>query len=189
MKPVPFPKGNDRKRAFELISELSFKRGDFILASGKASTFYLDMKPTMFNPEGCAVLARLLFRRIKSLKPDLIGGLEMGAVPLISPVSMVSLNEGMSIPGFFVRLKAKDHGTKKIVESAAPLNGKRVVILDDVTTTGASAMEAVTAARAAGAEVLLVLSIVNSEEGAKEFYKEQGIPFDSLFRVAEFMNA
>lgn len=188
MEPIQFPKINDRARAFHLIKELSFRKGDFTLSSGKKSNFYLDMKPTMFNPEGCTILAGLIFQRIRPLKPNLVGGLEMGAVPLISPISMVSYESGLPIPGFFVRQKAKTHGTKNLIETAEPLAGKKVVVIDDVTTTGGSAMEAADAVRNVGAEVALVLSIVDREEGAASFYEEQGIVFDSLFKVSEFLN-
>lgn len=187
MEPIQFPKVNHRARALELIKELSFRKGDFTLSSGKKSNFYLDMKPTMFNPEGCTALATLVFERIRSLRPILVGGLEMGAVPLISPISMVSFRKGQEIPGFFVRKEAKTHGTKNLIETAAPLDGSKVVILDDITTTGKSAMDAVDAVRSAGAEVVLVLSIVDREEGAVEFYEERGIPFEPLFRVSELM--
>ncbi len=87
-----------------------------------------------------------------------------------------------------MRQKPKDHGTKKLVEGE-PIAGKRVVILEDVTTTGGSAMKAVDAVREAGAEVALVLSIVDREEGAAEFYRQAGLPFDSLFKAGEFKAA
>jgi orotate phosphoribosyltransferase len=90
------------------------------------------------------------------------------------------------LPGFFVRKEVKDHGTKKRVEAAGDISNKNVVILEDVTTTGDSAMHAVDAARSAGANVVLVLSMVDRDEGALEFFKQQGIPFDWLFRVGEF---
>lgn len=188
MEPIQFPKINDRARAFELIKELSFRKGDFTLASGQKSSFYLDMKPTILNPEGCTLLARLIFQRIKPLEPGLVGGLEMGAVPLISPISMVSYENGQPIPGFFVRQKAKAHGTKNRIETAEPLTGKKVVIIEDVTTTGGSAMEAADEVRKVGAEVALVLSIVDREADAARFYEEHGIAFDSLFKVSEFLN-
>jgi orotate phosphoribosyltransferase len=178
-----------RVRAFEIILERSFERGKFILASGKESDFYLDMKPTMFNPEGANILAELVLNRVKGIDVDYLGGLEMGAVPLVTAASMLSLNTGRPLPGFSVRKTVKDHGTKKRIEAAGDLKGKNVVILEDVTTTGCSAMEAVTEARNAGANVLLVLSIVDRGEGAEEFYKEKGIPFDRLFHVREFLAA
>jgi orotate phosphoribosyltransferase len=179
-----------RTRAFNIIKDKSFKRGKFILASGKESSFYLDMKPSMFDPEGSSLLSEMILDRISPLNPDYVGGLEMGAVPIVSSVGMLSfLNGNQPIPGLFVRKEVKGHGTKRKIEAAGDLKGKKIVILEDVTTTGGSAMQAVDAVRQAGAEVLLVLSIVDREEGAAEFYKEKGLPFAWLFRVGEFLAA
>jgi orotate phosphoribosyltransferase len=178
-----------RPRAFRIIAERSFRRGKFTLASGRESNFYLDMKPTMFHPEGANLLSLLVLERIKDLRADYIGGLEMGAVPLVTAVSLVSFQQGRPLPGFFVRKEVKGHGTKKKIEAATDLPGKQVVILEDVTTTGGSAMQAVEAVRDAGGSALMVLSIVDREEGAAEFYKNQNLPFDALFRVSEFLSA
>jgi orotate phosphoribosyltransferase len=177
-----------RVRAFNIIKVKSYAEGDFVLASGKRSKYYLDLKPTMFDPEGANVLANLVIDFIKqrNTKVDMVGGLEMGAVPLVSAVTLLSLSKPKKLPGFFVRKEAKDHGTKKLVETAEDLTGKNVVILDDVTTSGGSAMSAVDAARKAGANVVLVLSVVDREEGAAEFYAEKEIPFKALFRLSEF---
>jgi orotate phosphoribosyltransferase len=178
-----------RARAFDLVKAKSFKRGKFVLASGRESNFYLDMKPSMFDPDGASMLAQLVLDRIKPLNADLIGGLELGAVPIVTAVAMLSAGTAHRLPGFFVRKEVKGHGTKKKVEAADDIAGRKVVILEDVTTTGGSAMQAVNAVRESGAEVLLVLSIVDREEGATDFYKQQGIPFASLFRVGEFLAA
>lgn len=178
-----------RVEAFNIIKERSFRRGKFRLVSGKETEFYLDMKPTMFHPAGAALLGQLLLEKIAGLEVDFIGGLELGAVPLVVAVAMASAGSARPIAGFFVRKTVKGHGTKKLVEAAGDIAGKNVVILDDVTTTGGSAMEAVSAAREAGANVLLVLSTVDRREGATEFYRQQGIPFDCLFRVDEFLAA
>jgi orotate phosphoribosyltransferase len=176
-----------RNRAFEIIRERSFRRGKFLLTSGKESDFYLDMKPTMFHPEGATLLAELVLHRIENLRADLIGGLEMGAVPLVSSVTLLSSLKGKPIPGFFVRKATKGHGTNRKIEAVDSVKDKNVVILEDVTTTGGSAMQAVEAVRDAGAQVLLVLSIVDREEGAAAFYEKARVPFASLFRVSEFM--
>ena len=177
-----------RKRAFEIVKEKSYAEGTFVLASGKTSHFYLDMKRTMFDPEGANLLAELLFDHLKQIpeRIDLVGGVAMGAVPLVSAVTVLSGNKPKKLPGFVVRKQVKDHGTKKVIETSEALNGKNVVILEDVTTTGESAMYAVEAAQQAGATVVLVLSIVDREEGAAEFYKSKGIPFRWLFRLSEF---
>ena len=172
---VPMNKLSTRARAFNLIKERSFRRGDFVLVSGKKSKFYLDMKPTMFHPEGANLLSELIFERIKNLKPDYVGGLAMGAVPLVSAINLLSELRNQPISGFFVRKEVKDHGTGKRVESAGALKGKRVVILEDVTTSGGSAMQAAKAVQEQGASVLLVLSMVDREEGAAEIFREREI--------------
>jgi len=177
-----------RGKLFALLKEKAFRRGRVVLASGRESDFYFDMKPAMLDPDGAALMTELILQQIHGVKADCIGGLEMGAVPLIAPVAMRSVEFGRRLPGFFVRKAVKDHGTKKRVDGT-DIAGKTVVILEDVTTTGASAMDAVKAVEEAGANVALVLSILDRGEGAAELYAKAGIPFKSLFRAEEFLAA
>src|ERR1700730_4025228 len=174
-----------RNKLFALLKERAFRRGRVVLASGRESDFYFDMKPAMLDPIGAGLMAELIFQELQGVKADCIGGLEMGAVPLIAPVAMRSLDFGRRLPGFFVRKAVKDHGTKKRVDGA-DIAGKTVVILEDVTTTGGSAMDAVKAVQDAGAKVALMLSILDRGEGAADLYAKAGIPFKSLFRAEEF---
>lgn len=178
-----------RRTAFNLLLEKSFSRGQFKLASGKMSNYYFDAKPTMFDPAGALALATLVLDKLQGLDVQMVGGLEMGAVPLISNVAMLSEVKNKPLPGFFVRKQIKDHGTKRLVEGTVNVKGKRVAILDDVTTTGESAMLAVSAAQEAGANVVLVLSVVDREEGAVGYYERRGIPFAWLFTAGEFLRA
>jgi orotate phosphoribosyltransferase len=175
-----------RAKLFMLLKHQAFRRGHFVLASGKESDHYFDMKPAMLNPDGAALMADLILHELQGIDADLVGGLEMGAVPLIAPVAMRSPEFGRYLPGFFVRKAVKDHGTKKRVDGN-DIAGKRVVILEDVTTTGGSAMDAVKAVREAGAEVALVISILDRGEGAAALYAGAGVPFKSLFRAEEFL--
>lgn len=177
-----------RNRLFMLLKQRAFRRGRFILASGKESDHYFDLKPAMLDPDGAALLAELILRELEGIAVDCIGGIEMGAVPLIAPVAMKSPEHGRHLQGFFVRKTVKDHGTKKRVDGA-DIAGKTVAILEDVTTTGGSSMGAVGAVREAGAEVALVLSILDRGEGAAQLYAAAGIPFKSLFRAEEFLNS
>jgi orotate phosphoribosyltransferase len=174
-----------RTKLFKLIRERSFKTGKVVLASGRESNFYFDMKPTMLDPEGAGWLAELILHELQGVQADCIGGLVMGAVPIISPVASKSGKFGRSLRGFFIRKEAKDHGTKKLIEGDS-IEGMNVVILDDVTTSGGSAMQAVKIAQEAGAKVTLVLSIVDRDEGASDLYEKAGIRFKRLFRADEF---
>jgi orotate phosphoribosyltransferase len=175
-----------RQRLFDLIKERSFRRGRFTLASGKESAYYFDSKPTMLHPEGAALLAELIVNEIDGVEADCVGGIEMGAVPLIAPVAMKSLEAGRPLYGFFVRKTPKDHGTRQRIEGL-DLSGRTAVIVEDVTTTGGSAMQAVDVVREAGGRVALVLSILDRGEGAAELYASTGVPFKSLFKAEEFL--
>lgn len=177
-----------RNRLFDILKQHAFRRGRIVLASGKESDFYFDMKPAMLDPEGASLLAQLILEELQDVNADCVGGIEMGAIPLIAPVAMRSPDFGRYLSGFFVRKTVKDHGTKKRVDGA-DIAGKTVVILEDVTTTGGSSLEAVTAVRDAGATVALVLSILDRGEGAAELYAKAGVPFKSLFRAEDFLNS
>lgn len=174
-------------RLHDIIRAKSFFRGRVVLASGQESDHYFDMKPAMLDPEGAELLAELIFDRLDAYAADLVGGIEMGAVPLITPISILSRKAGRGIPGFFVRKNVKDHGTKKLVEGVTDVAGKRIAIVEDVTTTGESAMKAVKALREAGAKVVVVISIVDREGGASTLYASEHIPFISLFKSSEFL--
>ena len=177
-----------RNKLFMLLKQRAFRRGRFVLASGKESDHYFDMKPAMLDPDGAALLSELILRALEGIKADCVGGIEMGAVLLIAPVAMKSPEHGRQLQGFFVRKTMKDHGTQKRVDGA-DIAGKTVAILEDVTTTGGSSLDAVHAVREAGAEVSIVLSILDRGEGAAELYKQAGVPFRSLFRAEEFLNS
>ena len=175
-------------KVYELIKAKSFIRGPKKLSSGLWSDHYFDMKFSMLDPYGAKALAELVLAKLPNIKIDFVGGLELGAVPLISPIALMSAEQGRPIPGLIVRKKAKEHGTQKLIEGAENLQGKVVVVVDDVTTTGDSALKSIRALQQEGAIVALVISIVDREEGATELYKREGIPFDPLFRASEFLN-
>lgn len=177
-----------RNQLFMLLRERAFRRGRVVLASGKESEYYFDMKPAMLDPDGAELMAELILKEIQGVTADAVGGLEMGAVPLIAPVAMKSPAHGRYLPGFFVRKAVKDHGTQKRIDGN-DIAGKSVVILEDVTTTGGSAMDAVKVVEAAGAKVAMVISILDRGEGAAELYAKAGVPFKSLFKAEEFLSA
>ena len=179
-----------RARLADIIFKSSFGRGAITLASGRKSDFYFDMKPTIFDAEGAALIGQHLLPDVLAAGGEYAGGLELGAVPLASLVSRESIIAGKPVNGFFVRKQAKGHGARKLIEGLPrgdTLKGKRVVILEDVTTTGDSAFKAVDACREDGAEVVLVVSLVDRQEGAVEAFAARKLPFKALFNAAEFL--
>jgi orotate phosphoribosyltransferase len=179
-----------RARLIEIIKERSFQEGPaFKLASGKTSTFYFNMKPTMLDSEGAYLIASLILDQLENVEVDLIGGLEMGAVPIASGVAAVSYTQGRKLPAFFVRKQAKEHGTQALVEGLAKgesMAGKKVVVVEDVTTTGGSALKAADALRAAGAEIVSVITVVDRLDGAAETFAAAGLKFEPILTLADF---
>lgn len=180
-----------RARLADIIHARSFGYADVTLASGRKSNFYFNLKPTMLHPEGAALLAELTLDALRDVACDYVGGLEMGAVPIAGAIAQASFQRGAPIAGFFVRKQPKQHGAKLHVEGLTAdesLRGKRVVVVEDVTTTGGSALKAIEAVKDAGGEIVLVLTIVDREEGAEGTFAAAGLPFRALFRAAEFLN-
>ena len=176
----------DKKRQLlAIIRRRSLLRNrDFTLSSGRSSNFFFDMKRTMFDPQAAPLIADLLFDRIKSEGVDGIGGLETGAIPIVALLCARSWPE-KPLKGFFVRKETKGHGTDQRIDGLLD-EGARVVVFEDVTTTGASAMQAIDAAQAQGATIVKVISVVDRLEGAAENFRKAGVGFDSLFTWRDF---
>ncbi|GIK81144.1 MAG: orotate phosphoribosyltransferase [Pseudorhodoplanes sp.] len=187
----PVSPGRARARLAAIIRARSFGRGEVTLASGRKSDFYFNLKPTMLDAEGAALLAELTLEALSKDRIDYVGGLEMGAVPIAGAIAQLSYLKGTPIQAFFVRKKPKEHGARLSIEGLAPgesLKGKRVVIVEDVTTTGGSAIKAAEAVREAGADIVMVFTMVDREEGASDTFAQAGLAFRALFRAAEFLN-
>jgi orotate phosphoribosyltransferase len=184
------PRAADRARLVAIVREKSFSTGGAMtLASGRTSTFYFNMKPTMLDPEGSALIASLMLDVLRAEGAEFVGGLELGAVPLVACIAQASHLSGHPIPAFFVRKQVKDHGTRQRVEGLAPgvtLQGRNAVVLEDVTTTGGSALEAAEAVRAAGGTVRAVLTVVDRREGAETNLSHHGLILRSLLTAADF---
>ena len=177
-------------RLIEIIKQRSFQEGpEMTLASGKTSTFYFNMKPTMLDSEGAFLIATLILDQLEGVDADLVGGLEMGAVPIAASVAAIAHARGRKLPAFFVRKQAKEHGTKSLIEGLGPgetMVGRNVVIVEDVTTTGGSSIKAVEAIRAAGGKIVRVITVVDRQDGAAEAFAAAGIAFHPLTALRDF---
>ncbi len=186
----PEDNARGRNRLIEIIKTRSLQSGkEVTLASGRTSTYYFNMKPTMLDAEGAHLIATLILDAIDGLNAELIGGLEMGAVPIASAVAAVSHTRGKPITAFFVRKQAKDHGTRSLVEGLAngeSLKGKKVVIVEDVTTTGGSAIKAAETVRAEGADVVRIVTVVDRQEGAADAFTAAGLTLTPILTLADF---
>jgi orotate phosphoribosyltransferase len=178
---------DDRRESLRrIIKSESFLKGDFTLASGQKSNYFLDLKKTMFHPQGAALAADILFQMIRHEDVDYIGGLEIGAIPIVAAVCARSYPD-RPIKAFFVRKALKDHGTSKLIDGQFAPNSK-VAIFEDVTTTGGSVMRAVNAAREQGCSVKKIFTIVDRLEGATENLKHERLELVPVFTIQDLLD-
>jgi orotate phosphoribosyltransferase len=179
-----------KRRLIEIVKVRSFSAGgETKLVSGRSTNFYFNMKPSMLHPESAHLIATLTLEALRGARAEYIGGLEIGAVPLATAVAVLSHAQGRPLGAFFVRKQAKEHGAKKLVEGLAPgetLAGKRIAVLEDVTTTGGSATKAIEALKGEGAIIERVVTVVDRLEGAAENFKALGVPFTAILTAADF---
>jgi orotate phosphoribosyltransferase len=192
---------DDRARLLELLRTLSFERRRVVLASGKESDFYIDCKRTALTAEGHALIGRCLLDRVRRIRPPVrgVGGLTLGADPLASAIALTSFLEderaraqGENPPGtidaFIVRKEPKGHGTGQWIEGRTTIpDGSRVAVLEDVVTTGGSALKAIERCRAEKLEVVGCFALVDREEGGREAIEASGVPLDALFARGDFL--
>jgi len=206
----------DRSRLLELLRSLSFERRRVVLASGKESDFYIDCKRTALTAEGHALVGRLLWDRVRRLEPPVraVGGLTLGADPLASAIAMWSflewerrraegqpdgaaperaggpgaLHPPGTIDAFIVRKEPKEHGTGQWIEGRRTIpDGSRVAVLEDVVTSGGSALRAIERCRSEGLVVAACLALVDRREGGREAIGAQGVPLVALYAREDFM--
>jgi orotate phosphoribosyltransferase len=179
----------NRARLLGLLKRLSYEQREVTLASGLKSNFYIDCKQTVLTAEGHFLVGSLLNRLLAEKAPavEAIGGVTMGADPLASAVSTLSFVMGRPLPAFYVRKEAKGHGTGQWIEGTKSLRaGMPVAILEDVVTTGGSALKAIARAREFGLEVSVILGLVDREEGGREALEKEA-PLITLFRRRDFV--
>ena len=181
---------HDKQTLVSLLATRSARRGSFILASGKQSSLYIDARLTTMSPEGLSLIGPLGLDAIRKAQwaADSVGGLTLGADPIAFAISYASAHTPSPIRAFTVRKEAKAHGTGKLIEGPFAA-GDRVVIVEDVITTGASAARAVDAVRAGGGTILGILALVDRDEGGRVSLEGLGLSVVSLVSATEILAA
>lgn len=173
-----------RQNLLSLLTKFAYQEGDFTLSSGANSSYYINCKQVTLRADGALIIGRLFF----SLLPEdtqAVAGLTLGADPLVSAVSVVSAYENKPISALIIRKEPKGHGTKAYLEGPTLEPGAKVVVLEDVVTTGRSAMLAVERLQAAGYDVEQIMALVDRQQGGAELYQSKGLKFQSLFSIPE----
>jgi orotate phosphoribosyltransferase len=168
----------------DLFCQLAYQEGDFILSSGQSSSYYINGKQVTLHPQGALAIGRILLSVLPT-DTQAVAGLTLGADPIVSAVSVVSAYENRPIPGLIIRKEAKGHGTMAYIEGPNLPAGAKVVVLEDVVTTGKSAMKAVERLRDAGYTVDTVISLVDRLQGGADFYQSVGLNFQAVFTITD----
>lgn len=167
-----------------LFSRLSYREGDFTLSSGAKSAFYLDAKQVTYHPNGVALVGDAVLDAIAGLDVQAVGGLTLGADAIVASAVWASVRRGTPLPGFIVRKESKGHGTQQYIEGVHP-RGLRVAIVEDVVTSGASALTAVERVAAGGATPVVVVGLVDRLQGGREAIEARGLQFRAACTIDE----
>jgi orotate phosphoribosyltransferase len=171
----------------DLIERLSLKRGEFILSSGRASNYLFQLRQTTMHPEGARLIGDIIADYMKRWSISCVGGLEMGAVPIVSSVAVMSAVKGAPVDAFFVRKQAKEHGARELIDGHVT-DGGEVLIVDDVATSGGSILKAIVNMKTLypACYVRKGLVVVDREEGAAEALAKDGVELVSIFKRKDF---
>ena len=175
----------DKAKLLKLFQERALQFGTFTLASGKTSSYYLDGKQITLYSDGLRLVAEGLLDLLSDVEFDAIGGMSIGADPIVGAVLTVAAERNRELAGFMVRKEPKGHGTKKYLEGPIT-ESMKVVVLDDVVTTGKSTLEAIQRTTDFGCEVVHAVGVVDRMEGGAENFRQQQIPFTSLLKITDF---
>ncbi|WP_449241678.1 orotate phosphoribosyltransferase [Desulfoscipio gibsoniae] len=177
---------DNREILKELLDARAFERRTVVLSSGKTSHYYFDGRKVSLNPQGAYLIAQIICDMLMNENVDAVGGLTMGADPIVGALGPVAYQRGLNLSLFIVRKEAKKHGTRQQIEGPPLLPGQRVVIVDDVITTGGSVIKAVQAVREIGCEVVKAIALVDRLEGGTKNLEEMGVRVESMFTAADF---
>jgi orotate phosphoribosyltransferase len=173
-----------RHKLLDLFCQLAYQEGDFVLSSGLRSSYYVNKTQVTLHPQGALAVGRLLFPLLPA-DTQAVAGLTLGADPIVTAVSVVSVYENRPIPALIIRKEAKGYGTRAYIEGPSLPEGAKVVVLEDVVTTGQSALKAVNRLQEAGYTVDRVIALVDRLQGGAELYQSAGLKFEALFSIEE----
>lgn len=166
-----------------LLCQLAYQEGDFVLSSGQRSSYYINCKPVTLHPYGAWVTGRLLLPLLQAGTQG-VAGLTLGADPIVAAVAVVSALEQQPVIALIVRKETKGHGTQAYIEGPV-VPGATIAVLEDVVTTGQSALTAVQRLRDAGYGVNQIISIVDRQQGGAELYAKEGLDFTTIFQISD----
>jgi orotate phosphoribosyltransferase len=177
---IEFNEASDRERLLELIKTNALERREVVLSTGKVSDYYVDCKRVTLSPEGAYLTARLM---IELVRPDVsvVAGLTLGADPIVSTIAILSHIQGRDIPALIVRKEPKKHGTKRFIEGPTIPRGSRVVVVDDVVTSGASIIRCLERLSIEGYMPVQVIALLDRLEGGRESLEAAGYKLETLF--------
>ena len=176
-----------RHTLLDLIVKYAYREGDFVLSSGARSSYYINCKEVTLRAEGALTIGRLILDTLPE-NTDAVAGLTLGADPIVSAVSVVSALSDRPIPALIIRKAAKGHGTKAYIEGPSLAEAAEVVVLEDVVTTGKSALQAVERLQDAGYKVSQIIALVDRKQGGRELYESQKLQFQALFTIEELQS-
>ncbi len=173
-----------RSPLLDLFCQGAYQEGDFVLTSVQRSTYYINGKLVTLHPQGALLVGRLLLDLVPA-EITAVAGLTLGADPLVTAVSLVGLYGNRTLFPLIIRKEAKGHGTRAYIEGLNLPPGSAVTVLEDVVTTGQSALKAVERLKAAGYQVNQILALVDRQQGGAELYQSQNLPFKALFTIQD----
>ncbi len=173
-----------KHQLLDLFCELAYKEGDFVLSSGQRSTYYINGKQVTLHPQGALAIGRIILPLLPA-DTQAVAGLTLGADPIVTAVSVVSAYENRPIPALIIRKEAKGHGTKAYIEGPTLKEGANIVVLEDVVTTGQSALLAVERLQQAGYKVNQIISLIDRQQGGAELYHSKSLQYTTLFQITD----
>jgi len=178
---------SESKRLLSILKKDAYMKKRITLASGRTSDFYIDVRKVHLTPEGLSLIVKLIWPLIKKARVSAVGGPTSGADPIVAGICLAAYRAKIKLNGFFVRKEPKGHGRCQMVEGPEIPKGSKVVIIDDVATSGGSLLKTIKVLQDIGLKVVLAITVVDRQEGAKEALEAMGVPLLSLFMKSDFL--